>query len=392
MRSTATILAASVALAGFATAQSTCTKDITISEATPDVDCEVVEGDIIVDAEGPVQLDGPKQIKGDLIISNATELISFSSTTINSIRNFELEGLEKLNSLQMDSLETVTSLKMIKLNSLREVTFGSDGITKAKEVLISDTDLSSVAINCKEVEDFKIDNNKRLVQFDSNLEEVSGTLTFNRNGRDQLEISMPKLQKVGTIDIRNVKSFKAPKLGESKGEIAFNQCDEMESFTFPNMTKTGAGVTIINNKKLANVSFPILKDVGGSLRIVNNTKLVEIEGFPKLETAEDINMGGNFEKIDFPKLDTVRGTSKVSSTTDEDQVCDFFEGRAKDDNVIEAENECTFKNDQANEGGDTDGGSKTGGSSGDDDSAAGIVSMNSAMLGLALIAGIAQLF
>jgi hypothetical protein len=388
------IIAATAAFAGFAAAQSTCSRDIKISEPTPSIDCDVVDANIEVDSDvaGELVIDGPKQIKGDLIITNATELISISSTTINSIKNFELDALEKLSSLSMDSLETITNLKMLKLNSLRQITFGSEGVTKAEDVLISDTDIQDLSgLKLTSVKNFKIDNNKRLTMFNSELKEVNETLTFNRNGRDQLAIMMPQLESVGVIDIRNVKSFRAPRLEASEGEIAFNQCDELESISFPNITKTGAGVTIINNKKLANVTFPKLKDIGGSLRIVNNTELIEVGGFPKLETCEDINMGGNFEEIDFPKLDTVRGTSKVSSTTEEESVCEFFEGRAKDDNVVGAENECTFKNEQANQGGDTEGGSSTGGGSSDDADAAGLVSVNSAMLGLALVAGLAQL-
>lgn len=97
-------------------------------------------------------------------------------------------------------------------------------------------------------------------------------------------------------------------------------------------------------------------------------------------------------RIDFPKLDTVRGTSTVASTSDDEEVCEFFEGRAKDDNVIAAKNNCEYDNQDANEGGDSSQGSgKSRGGGGGDDDAAGMVSVNSALLGLALIAGVAQM-
>jgi hypothetical protein len=162
------IIAATAAFAGFAAAQSTCSRDIKISEPTPSIDCDVVDANIEVDSDvaGELVIDGPKQIKGDLIITNATELISISSTTINSIKNFELDALEKLSSLSMDSLETITNLKMLKLNSLRQITFGSEGVTKAEDVLISDTDIQDLSgLKLTSVKNFKIDNNKRLTMF-----------------------------------------------------------------------------------------------------------------------------------------------------------------------------------------------------------------------------------
>jgi hypothetical protein len=286
MRTTQAI-AAVAAFAGLAVAQSsTCTKDIEITEPTPSIDCEVVKADIIVDesVSGELRIDGPKQIDGDLIIRNATGLISISSNTINSVKSLELEALESLNSINMESLRTITNLKMQKLGELRNLVFGSEGVTEADTVTISDTDIEDLTgFKLATVKTFTLDNNKRLTKFKSDLVNVTEKLYFDRNGRDQLEVDLPMLEMVGQIDIRSIKSFTAPKLSEVEKTFEFNTCPEMEELFLPNVTKIGEGFTIIDNEKLTNLTFPKLKGISGTLRIVNNTELETVDGFPVLE-------------------------------------------------------------------------------------------------------------
>merc|ERR1711977_428221 len=96
-----------------------------------------------------------------------------------------------------------------------------------------------------------------------------------------------------------------------------------------------------------------------------------------------------------PELNRVSGTAEVSTTSTEEDFCKFFE-KADDDGVIRGGADCTFDNEDADNGGETEGGRKTDGSSssddgGDNEDAAGIVGVNTALMGLALIAGVAQL-
>lgn len=90
----------------------------------------------------------------------------------------------------------------------------------------------------------------------------------------------------------------------------------------------------------------------------------------------------------MPELRDVKGSVTVSSTTDISDFCDFFD-KAKDDDRIQGKEECTSKNSNALEGGK--GGEESDGKDKDEESAAGNISVSSAVLGLALIAGIAQL-
>lgn len=99
-------------------------------------------------------------------------------------------------------------------------------------------------------------------------------------------------------------------------------------------------------------------------------------------------------RVELPKLDQVSGSVVVSSTTDIKEFCDYFDNLKKD-KKIDGEEKCTSNNKEANEG--KDGGEESDGSSesnnsDDEKDAAGIVSVNMAVLALAGVAAVAQLF
>lgn len=391
----AKVLSAAMALsaARLVAGASTCTKDIEITEPTPSIDCDIVDADITVDSEvaGALAIEGPKQIKGNLIISNATKLLSISSSSINSVGGrLELSDLELLNSVSFTALESLNELTMRKLNLLPKVTFGSEGVTEASVVTITDTfinDLSGLKLTT--VETLQIDNNRKLIKFDSDLENITDTLSIGINGAG-MSISMSKLEGAGEVQLQSVKAFNVPNL-EKAGSLKFDKCNEMESFSAPNLTEIKNSISFIDNKKISNITFPKLTKIGGDLTVRKNPELTELEAFPKLESVfGGIDLGGDFEKVELPKLNDVSGSVNVSSTTDIKDFCGFFDD-AKDDGSIRGEEKCTSNNKEANEGG-AEGGENADGSSGDNaEDAAGIISVNSALLGLAAIAGLAQL-
>ncbi|KAF4121077.1 GPI-anchored cell wall organization protein Ecm33 [Geosmithia morbida] len=388
------------AVAAFAaTAFAATCKDVTIETTGQAISCDTITGDLTVDEAlaGDLTITGPKTIKGDLIVNNATNLLSLTSSTISSIEGrFVLTSLNSLNTISMDNLRTIGNLEMQKLPALRDLIFGTEGVTKASQIEVSDTFLSSLSgLKISSVDSLNINNNDRLTKFESDLVNITDTLIITSNGRD-MEISMQKLESAAEIQIANVKSFQAPLLSNVSASLKFDKCDELKSFSAPNLTSVKDAVSFINNKKLTNISFPILKTIGGDLRIVNNTLLKTIDGFPKFESCASINFGGNFNQIKLPSLDSVGGTAQISTTTQNSTVCDDIND-ADDDGKIKGGAKCTYDNENANEGGDKDGGETGSGSSSsdsssdDDDSAAGMVAINSALIGLGLIAGVAQL-
>lgn len=95
----------------------------------------------------------------------------------------------------------------------------------------------------------------------------------------------------------------------------------------------------------------------------------------------------------MPALDDVKGSANVSSTTDIAEFCQFFDD-AEDDGRIQGKSNCDSENEEALEGGNN--GSSGNGSgdsddSDDDEGSAGLLGVNFVVLGLSLVAGIAQL-
>lgn len=378
---------------GFAAAQ-TCTKDIEIEQATQVIDCEVVDANIEVkeSVTGEVVINGPEQLLGDLTIFNASGILSISSTTINSIEGkFHLEALTSLNSIRFDALESVNELSMIKLNRLGEIVFGTEGVTDAKTVTITDTDLDDLSgLKLTTVEVLQIDNNKRLTKFDSQLQNVTGQLIINTNGND-MEVTLNDLESVAEAQIRNVKSFKVPALTTVEASLRFDTNPNLESFSAPNLTEVTDSLSFIGNDALVNVSCPELMKISGDLTVINNTEITAIDGFPKLETVlGGIDLGGNFESVELPSLKKVAGSVSVLSTTDIEDFCKFFDDAAG--SIIEGEETCKSEFEDAVAGGDTTGDGSGGSSdSSDEGDGAGMVSANTAFMGLAVLLGIAQL-
>lgn len=237
-------------------------------------------------------------IKGDLIIKNASNILSISSNTIGSIGGmFELSSLNGLSAIRMDSLRTINELSMVKLTQLRELQFGSEGVTKGTKVTVSDTFLDSLSgLKLASVDILEINNNRRLTKFDSDLVNVTTGIFIVDNGNN-IDINLGKLTQAKEIQIRNAKSLLIPRLKTVTGSLKLDKNSEMESLFAPNLTKVTDAVSFINNTKLSNVSLPLLTEISGDLRIFNNKELTAIDGFPVLETVKGgINLGGNFER------------------------------------------------------------------------------------------------
>lgn len=393
------ILAALAALSVSAVhGATTCTKDIKVTETAQVIPCDVVDADITVDSKvtGELFLNGPKQVKGDITIKGASGIYSITSTSINSIGGkFTVNNLEQLTAIDMSALRNVNAIELTKLNRLDTLNFGTEGL-KVKTISITDTSISDLSgLSVETVESLTLSSNKRMSTFNSDLVNVTGLFSINNFNVD-MDVTLEKLESVGGLDIRNAKSFEVPNLSTIDEDIRFDGNSGLKEFNAPNVTKIGGELAFQNNKNLANVSFPLLESLKGGLTIINNTKLATIDGFPKLKSAGAINFFGDFKKVKLPSLKTVSGTVNVQSTTDISNFCDPF-NKLKDDGGIEGENNCKSNNKEANEG--KDGGeSKSGNSSGDDsksdddEDAAGIVSVNMAVLGLTLVVGLAQLF
>lgn len=265
-----------------------------------------MDADVTVseDIAGSVVIDGPSEIRGNLVVKNVTGLLALTSNTLESVEGtFELNNCENLNSIQMDSLRSISELKMNRLTNLQSLIFGTEGVTKASSVDISDTHIDNLdGLKLATVESLRINNNGRLISFESDLVNVTTELIIDNNGNN-FEIKMPKLESAKEIQIRSSKSLSVPLLESVSGSLILDDNPAMKSFSAPNLTSVTNSVSFINNTNLANVSLPLLEEISGDLTVLNNEKLVEVDGFPKVKIVQGaIFLGGNFDRYYSPYL------------------------------------------------------------------------------------------
>lgn len=239
---------------------------------------------------------GPKEITGDFIVNNATQLVGVSSTSITTIGGtLRLQGLQLLSSFQMSSLKSVKNLELVNLAQLSGLTFGTTGVTKASSIKIQDTFISDLSgLNVATADNITIANNGRLSMFNSKLENVTYTLSIVDNA-SSMQINMSKLEGAGELDFRSIRSFDAPIL-ETANRLSFQESPDLLSVSANNLTTIKDSLTLDNNKKLANISFTALQKISGDMTIRNNTALLKINKFPQLTTIGGaVLLAGSFD-------------------------------------------------------------------------------------------------
>ncbi|KAL2196082.1 hypothetical protein P885DRAFT_78419 [Corynascus similis CBS 632.67] len=387
---------------GSVAAQSGCTFSTTTinsqAEATELASCRTVKGTVVVGSKSGADIDltGPREITGDLIVRKNSQLENFHSSTLESVGGkFEITNAIKILTLNFPKLTSVDEVEWVTLTALNSVTLGP--LNRAKSVRLSDTSLETLdAFSLSSVSSLKLDNNGRLTKYSSDLSTLDGELSIQANGLN-LEVDLPKLVWANEMAIANVTKFSIPQLQVVNGSARFDS-NFFETFSAPNLTHTEKGdISFVGNGYLNNMTFPKLTDINGGLLIANNTGLDRVTFFPKLERVTGaIKLRGNFTEIKFPELNVVRGAVDISSTADIKKSCDTLSESAPreqgGDGSFEGVFSCTANNDKANE--DTDGSTSDSGQvdSGDEDdenSASG-VALNAALFGLVAVAALAS--
>lgn len=264
------------------------------------IPCTTIQGSVKIseDISGNIDINGPKTIKGDLIVTNATNLVGLSSSSLATIEgSFTMQGLTLLSDLRFTQLATVGSISWITLPALGSLVFGTAGVTKVNNIVISDTFLKSLdGLNVASVDELHINNNKNLVSYSNQLANATKTIEINSNGAD-LGITLPNLIWANEIIIADAAKVEMPSLEVVNSSIKFDK-NTFTEFIAPNLTQCSDGdVSFINNVELANLSLPLLTKTGGGLTIQNNTLLQKIDGLPKLEQIGGaVLLRGNFSE------------------------------------------------------------------------------------------------
>jgi hypothetical protein len=394
------LLPALVAIGSAAAQSATCTVSTTTinsqAEATKLSSCGTVKGSVVVGSESgaTIEITGPKEITGDLIVRNNGVLSTFSSSVQKIGGNFKLENVTFLNSLQFSELKEAKSIEWVSLTRLDTLSLGP--LEKAENVRLSDTFLNTLdGFALATVKSFKIDNNRRLTKYTSKLKSVE-ELMVQANGLD-LEVDLPEANWISNMEIANVTKFSVPALKVVNGSARFDS-NFFETFSAPNLTHTETGdISFVGNAYLQNMTFTKLTEIAGGLLIANNTGLDRVTFFPKLEKVSGaVKLRGNFTEVKFPALNIVKGAFDVSTTADIEKSCDELEKSAPTtqggNGNFEGVFDCTSNNDKANEDtdGSTSGPDNADSSNGDDENGAAGLVLNAALFGLVAVAGLAS--
>ncbi|KAL7271574.1 cell wall protein Ecm33 [Rhizina undulata] len=298
---------------------SACSSSITATSAadiTTAQSCQTLSGDLTISGTAftTVDLTGISSITGDLVITGATALVSVTAPDLRTISGtFTLNGLTVLTTLSMAELVSVGSINWVTLPALQGLQF-TKGVTSATDVLITDTQLSSLdGISLTTASTFDVNNNRYLKTVNVALTNVTEALSVEFNGKS-VNASFPDLVWARNITIRDAGSISFPKLVTVNNSIALvnNTFTDAE---FPDLTSVGQSFAFVSNSLLTNISCPELTSIGGTFQLANNTDLAVIDGFAKLETVGgSIDFSGVFTNGSLPSLDDVRGGFNLQST------------------------------------------------------------------------------
>jgi len=262
---------------------------------------------------GQLTLNGIQQIMGDLDCTGAVNLTQLSAPSVNSIGgNMNLNGLIIMSTLSFPMLSSVGNLNFQTLNALESLTF-TNGITKAKSVLITDTALSTLSgINLQTVGDFEVTNNLQLRTINSQVANVTSAFTVAANGL-ALNLTLPDLIWANNMTVRNVSSISIPALVAVNTTLGIYS-SSMSSIMAPNLTTVGGDLAIVDDSSLTNCSMPLLTTVGGGVLIANNSDYITINGFPLLSTTGAISVSGNYSDLELPALKDCKGSFNAQSS------------------------------------------------------------------------------
>jgi hypothetical protein len=361
------------------------------------IPCKTVEGHVAfatgAGVAGAVTLSGVQEIQGDLLVKNATQVITLGSSVKKIGGKLQIESVERLTGIIFNELEEVGSLSIMAAPQLENVQLGTKGVTKVGDVRLSNTFLSSFKqLDVKSVKSIQIDNNRRLKEWESSLTNVTDKLTIADNSAD-LQVKLDSLAYAGDIQMRGAKSLSLKSLKAITGSFDISNNTQMTSMELKNLTEVGQSFSAFGNKNLGNLTVPILKSLGGGLTIQLNDKLEKftLEKLEKVGGA--VNIRGNLTEVSLPELGDVKGTFDFISTEDASDTCSAFQ-KLKSGGEIQGKLTCTVRSTDSTKGGSkplSEGASTTkdDGSSSDDEGAAFSVGTNMYALAALAVAGVA---
>ena len=277
--------------------------------------CTTLVGNLTITGDlGSAALANLEQLRGSLILNNATELVSFSADKLKTITgSLTMKDLTILTTASFGSLEEVDTIDMITLPAISDF---ATNLQSASNILVSDTSLETVDgfSTLKKVSVLNINNNRYLTSFNSDLESVSDALDFSFNG-NQATVSFDDLVWANNITLRDVEAASFKSLQSVNASLAFIN-NSISNLTLSKLATVGQTFSVNSNDDLTSLDCSNLTTIGGGFVVANNTQLKIIDGFKNVATVGGaLVVTGNFTELDLPKLKSVRGDATFETSS-----------------------------------------------------------------------------
>ena len=341
--------------------------------------------------------------------------MTFDAGTLQSVGDVMLGNLTLLSTLSMPALTSTGDFNLTGLGSLASFAFGTPGLTKANNVLITNTNLNSLmGINgLTQVAGFSISNNRYLPTIELDVVAISGAVDIGANDvtNGGQTASFPNLQTAGQLTFRNCSSVMLPSLANVSQNLGFYD-NLFTSLATPNLTFAG-GIVFVDNTQMTNISMPMLTAINGTngtYQIANNTLLKSIDGFEELsDVTGGLDFTGNFSSyvntkfphisrfsliltsVHLPHLSNVGGAMNVQTSAQFN--CSGIEALGNNGNqVVKGAITCAGSEAEAGNPSSAPSGTATGSSASSTSSGAAVpLNLPSAVGGVSILAGLLQL-
>ncbi|MCJ1388226.1 hypothetical protein MMC18_001071 [Xylographa bjoerkii] len=344
-----------------------------------------------------VNINGVTDITGSLSYMDDNTVTTFDAGTLQSVGSLMLGNLTALSTLSMSALASTGDLNFTGLGSLASLDFGTPGLSKANNVLITNTILNSLSgINAlTQVAGFSISNNPYLSTIELDVTDISGAVDIGANDvtNGGQTVNFPSLQTAGQLTFRNSSSVMLPSLANVSENLGFYD-NLFTSLATPNLTFAG-GIVFVDNTMLTNITMPMLTTINGTngtYQIANNTLLKSIDGFENLSNVKGgLDFTGNFSSVHLPKLTNVGGAMNVQTSAPFD--CSNITSLGNTGNqVVKGAITCEGSEAQPGNPSSAPSGTSTGSSASSTSSgAAAPLNVPSAVGGVSILAGLLQL-
>lgn len=294
--------------------------------------CSTFQGSIAVATDAPDTVDFGNlgSIEGDLVLQNVAGVTTLRADTLTKVTGkFTMNNVTSLSTLSMQQLRgigqgTQGGVYWQGLSNFQRPDFGS-GIGNISVINIQNTQIQdldkTIPIQAASV---MVANNPALSSLNWPLRTCTNlSIAGNGPSTTGANVTLADLESVASISIRNASSLSLETLTECAGLLSISTA-QVQYLIFPNLNSS-SGVSIMNNPQLRYISFPALQQTYGALKLINNNDLAGIQSFPALmQLGGDLNITGAFTDVQMPAINTIRGTSYLSSTNNINSTCNRF--------------------------------------------------------------------